>query len=314
MSSTYILKLPHLKIHNANALSSPYTIGFPAMTAWLGFMHALERKLGDDGSLNIILDSIAIISHDCDLQTYRGANDYVSSIVGTGNPLNSDGSRSAFIEEARCHLDVSLLIKYGIKNNKVIEGLPEYSPLLDVIHDLVMTMKLAGGDILSLGKPSVHILPSEDANGKYRQKLLNSVMPGYALIERRDLMIGAMNNGQDAIDALLDHVVVENYCVDTGKENGNKTSFEWRTQRKTAGWIVPIATGYQGISPLGQAKNQRDSEVPHRFAESVVTLGEFVLASRVNNIHEILWGFNFVESQNLYLCQQVAANFISSGE
>ncbi len=48
MSSTYILKLPHIKIQNANALSSPYTIGFPAMTAWLGFMHALERKLRAD--------------------------------------------------------------------------------------------------------------------------------------------------------------------------------------------------------------------------------------------------------------------------
>ncbi|URE77392.1 type I-F CRISPR-associated protein Csy2 [Providencia stuartii] len=40
-----LLKLPHLKVHNANALSSPFTIGFPAMTAWLGFMHALELKL-----------------------------------------------------------------------------------------------------------------------------------------------------------------------------------------------------------------------------------------------------------------------------
>jgi len=37
-----ILLIPNLKIHKANALSSPYTIGFPAMTAWLGFMHALE--------------------------------------------------------------------------------------------------------------------------------------------------------------------------------------------------------------------------------------------------------------------------------
>ncbi|MGL5336624.1 MAG: type I-F CRISPR-associated protein Csy2, partial [Enterovibrio sp.] len=44
-----VLILPHLKIHNANALSSPFTIGFPAMTAWLGFMRALERKLNQAG-------------------------------------------------------------------------------------------------------------------------------------------------------------------------------------------------------------------------------------------------------------------------
>ncbi|PIU55383.1 MAG: type I-F CRISPR-associated protein Csy2, partial [Deltaproteobacteria bacterium CG07_land_8_20_14_0_80_38_7] len=29
-----LLLLPHIKVHNANALSSPFTIGFPAMTAW----------------------------------------------------------------------------------------------------------------------------------------------------------------------------------------------------------------------------------------------------------------------------------------
>lgn len=315
MSSTYILKLPHLKIHNANALSSPYTIGFPAMTAWLGFMHALERKLREDGTLNIVLDSVAVISHDCNLQTYRGANDYVSSIIGTANPLNNDGSRSAFIEEARCHLDVSLLIQYVIKNDE-LEPLSEYSPILETIHNQVMTMKLAGGDILSLGKPTVHIIPEVDENGLSRRQLLNSVMPGYALIERRDLMISAMEEGQDAMDALLDYVVVENHCVEKISEDDSerekKTQFEWRSQRKTSGWIVPIAIGYQGISPLGQAKNQRDPDTPHRFAESVVTLGEFILTNRINDIYEILWGFDFIESQNLYLCQQLVSNFLSA--
>ncbi|HHR5899863.1 TPA: type I-F CRISPR-associated protein Csy2 [Providencia alcalifaciens] len=323
MTSTYILKLPHLKVHNANALSSPYTIGFPAMTAWLGFMHALERKLRGDGSLNIVFDSIAVISHECDLQTHRGPNDFVNSIIGTGNPLNSDGSRSAFIEEARCHLDVSLLIKYEVGVNDRGEGIPENSPILDVFHQVIMSMKLAGGDILSLGKPTVHIIPAEDLNGESRRKLLNSVMPGYALIERRDLMQTAMEEGQDALDALLDYVVVENQCIEkprVEKEVANeshgeeKRHYEWRTQRKAAGWIVPIATGYQGISSLGQAKNQRDPDVPHRFAESVVTLGEFILANRANNIHEILWEFKFIESQNLYLCQQVAFESISNGE
>ncbi|MTC75945.1 type I-F CRISPR-associated protein Csy2 [Providencia sp. wls1919] len=315
MSSTYILKLPHLKIHNANALSSPYSIGFPAMTAWLGFMHALERKLREDGTLNIVLDSVAVISHDCNLQTYRGPNDYVSSIIGTANPLNNDGSRSAFIEEARCHLDVSLLIKYAIKNDES-EALSEYSPVLETIHNLVMTMKLAGGDILSLGKPTVHIIPEEDEGGLSRRRILNSVMPGYALIERRDLMISAMEEGQDAMDALLDYVVVENRCVEKVSTNENESEknaqFEWRSKRKTSGWIVPIVTGYQGISPLGQAKNQRDPDTPHRFSESVVTLGEFILANRVNDIHEILWGFDFIESQNLYLCQQLVSNFLSA--
>ena len=43
MMKTYIV-LPDVQIHNANAMSSTYTIGFPAMTAWLGAVHALPAE------------------------------------------------------------------------------------------------------------------------------------------------------------------------------------------------------------------------------------------------------------------------------
>ena len=45
------LLISRLRIHNANAMSSTLTIGVPAMTAWLGAVHALERKLGERLSL-----------------------------------------------------------------------------------------------------------------------------------------------------------------------------------------------------------------------------------------------------------------------
>ncbi|MDP0953515.1 type I-F CRISPR-associated protein Csy2, partial [Klebsiella pneumoniae] len=39
-----LLVLPRLRIQNANAISGVFTWGFPAMTAFVGMMHALERK------------------------------------------------------------------------------------------------------------------------------------------------------------------------------------------------------------------------------------------------------------------------------
>ena len=45
---TYLL-IPRIRIQNANAMSSPYTIGFPAMTAWLGAVHALQRSVQQNG-------------------------------------------------------------------------------------------------------------------------------------------------------------------------------------------------------------------------------------------------------------------------
>ncbi|BCK10868.1 type I-F CRISPR-associated protein Csy2 [Vibrio cholerae] len=288
-----VLILPHLKIHNANALSSPFTVGFPAMTAWLGFVHALERKLSQAGLSDLMLHSAAVVSHRCDVQTHKGEGDFVHSIIGTANPLDKDGSRSAFIEEARCHLDVSLVIEWSGNEEQVQQ--PEFTEQLQAV---IATMKVAGGDVLAVGKPSVKSVITEDDTGR----VLRQLMPGYVLIERRDLMIDAMQQGDDAIDALLGYLTVHHHC-----EQLEDQSVVWHSQRKTSGWIVPIATGFQGISPLGEAKNQRDPSVPHRFAESVVTLGEFVMVHKIKHLDDILWQYHPDLENDLYLCQKVNA-------
>ena len=115
-------------------------------------------------------------------------------------------------------------------------------------------------------------------------------------------MVEAMQQGADALDALLSYLTVNHSC-----EQVENDTVVWQSQRKAAGWIVPIATGFQGISPLGQAKNQRDSSVPHRFAESVVTLGEFVMAHKIKHIDDVLWQYSPDLENDLYLCQQVNA-------
>lgn len=288
-----VLILPHLKIHNANALSSPFTIGFPAMTAWLGFVHALERKLNQAGLSDLMLHSAAVVSHRCDVQTHKGEGDFVHSIIGTGNPLDKDGSRSAFIEEARCHLDVSLVIEWSGNEEQIQQ--PEFSQQLQAV---IATMKVAGGDVLSVGKPSGKSVITEEDTAQ----VLRQLMPGYVLIERRDLMIDAMQQGADAIESLLGYLTVHHHC-----EQLEDQSVVWHSQRKTSGWIVPIATGFQGISPLAEAKNQRDPSVPHRFAESVVTLGEFVMAHKIKHLDDILWQYHPDLENDLYLCQQVNA-------
>ncbi len=236
-----VLILPHLKIHNANALSSPFTIGFPAMTAWLGFVHALERKLSQAGVSDLMLHSAAVVSHWRDVQTHKGEGDFVHSIIGRANPLDKDGSRSAFIEETRCHLDVSLVIEWSGNEDQVQQ--PDFTEQLQAV---IATMKVAGGDLLSVGKPSVKSVITEQDTAQ----VLRRLMPGYMLIERRDLMMDAMQRDADAIDALLSYLTVHHHC-----EQLEDQSVVWHSQRKTSGWIVPIVTGFQGISPLGEAKN-----------------------------------------------------------
>jgi len=289
-----ILLLPRIQIQNANALSSPYTIGFPAMTAWLGAVHALQRKLNQAGFEALQFKSVGVACHDLNLQTHKGRGDYVHSIIGTGNPLDKDGSRPAFIEEARCHLTVSLIVECNILFSDEKEN-----EFLAILSTSLQQLKFASGDILNFGKPELLIIEDENTH----RKLMRKLMPSYVLIERRELMVEAMKNGQNAIDALLDYLTVKHCCVQN--EDG---SIKWTQKRKTNGWIVPIATGFHGISELGKAENARDMTTPHRFAESVVTLGEFVMPFRIKKLDAMLWHYHVNLENNLYLCQQNSHN------
>ena len=287
-----LLIIPHIGVYNANALSSPFTIGFPAMTAWLGATHALQRKLNSDGFKDLEFKATGVISHKADLQVHKGVGDYVYSIVGTSNPIDKDGKRPAFIEEARIHLDVSLIIEFSGLHKR-----DEEKCLERVVHHLQSRMKMAGGDIFKLGKPIIERVEEaeEDDMARIRRKL----MPGYAIIERRELMKEAMESGLDGIDALLKYLTIYHTCEKTEDDK-----VLWTSRRKTAGWIVPIATGFQAISPLGKAKNQRDANAPHRFAEAIVTLGEFKMPYKIESLDEILWQYSVDKEHGLYLCEQ----------
>ena len=287
----YFLLIPHLKLHNANAMSSPYTIGFPAMTAWLGAMHALQRKLHAQGC-EVELSKIAVSCHDFNLQTYKGRGDFVHSIVSTANPLDKDGNRPAFIEEARCHLDVSLLIELEDCSYK------KRAQVLSCIDQLIGSMKFASGDVLSFKKSEILNFDEDEDQDQQLRPILNKLMLGHVLIERRDLMVESMCAGQDALDTLLDYLkVTHSSQID---ENQKVT---WTSKRKAQGWLVPIAVGFQGISEIGQAKNQRDANTPHRFAESILTLGEFVMPYRIESLDQLLWQYHVDLENNLYLCQ-----------
>ena len=288
------LLIPHLKIQNANAMSSPYTIGFPAMTAWLGAVHALQRKLQAQGYTKIVLDKVAVSCHHFDLQTYKGRGDFVHSIVGTANPLDKDGSRPAFIEEARCHLEVSLLIECQNLDPD------EEKQLLADIQNLILSMKFASGDVLEVKNCSLQYFDEDGDQNQQLKPLLNKLMLGHVLIERRDLVIESMNEGKDGLDAVLDYLKITHSS--TQDEDGKVT---WSSKRKTTGWLVPIAVGFQGISELGKAKNQRDANTPHRFAESVITLGEFIMPYRIESMDQLLWQYHVDLENNLYLCQNL---------
>ena len=307
------LLLRQVKIHNANAFSSPLTIGFPAMTAWLGAMHALERKLRRNEALSSIrLKKLAVSCHDFNLQTYKGPGDYVNSVIITSNPLRKKGSsfeRPPFIEEARVHLTVSLLIE--------VDGLSSSNYLIfdEKTTKALNGMKIAGGDILdfspiddpikSTSTRGSRILLVDEDNEKDVRRAIRSLMPGYVLIERRRLLRQRQEKQeqQDTLQALLDLLALH-YEHDDEHDT-------WHLQpRQEQGWLVPIVTGFKGLTPLGHVANQRDASTLHRFAEPVLTLGEFKMPHHFQDINQMMWQYHYDEQDGLYVCvnEQMESN------
>lgn len=290
------LLLKNLRIQNANALADPYVAGFPAMTGWLGFMKALERQVQREyGYEKIQFSSLAVCCHKAELQAYKGK---LYSLMGMVYPMKIQRNtlvRPSFIPEARIHLSVSLLIRIIFPDGKNKAGFP------DVVKKHAMTLKAAGGDILSVESVSLECVEDEPQSGNKSasvKRIFRRMMPGYVLIERRELLERDMRAGWDAMQALLRYLRI--YHVPEFDEEGNCS---WNNERAELGWLVPIAVGYQRLGPLGKVKNQRDPEKEHCFVESVVTLGEWVLPVRLHSIEEMMWHTEYIPAKQLYLCK-----------
>lgn len=284
--------VPHIKVQNANAQSSPYTIGFPAMTAFLGAAHAFQRNVSVQYP-GILVLSVGVVCHSMDLRTHRGYGDYVYSVINTANPITKDGNRPSFIEDPKCSLEITLVMEItGI--NLAVEGDDFCDTTAEMFNG---KMRIAGGDILDFQEPHKMQVHADDP-ASFSQ-LKKKLMPGYVLVERRDIMMQEMQEGHDALDALLNSMKIYHTC----KQQDDGT-VEWESRRKYPGWLVPVAVGYQGVTELGTVDRQRDPETPHRFAEAIVTLGEFVMPYRLKDLDSLLWQYECNLDKDLYLCTQ----------
>ena len=205
------LLLPHLEIHNANAISSNYIIGFPAMTAWLGSVHALERKIRlSAGFADISFYGAGVVVHNYQMHTYRLKGNINNSLSITANPLKKKGKdfeRPPIIPEGRIDMDVSILVDVtGIDATREDE-------LKNVVLQLIPTMRWAGGEMTNFfDKAEIEIYTLDDDSPQQYRKLVSKLMPGYAILERRDLLLNCSDNETcnkcDAMDSLLDLVQV----------------------------------------------------------------------------------------------------------
>lgn len=320
----HLLVFPHLRVQNANAISSPLTHGFPAMSAFLGLMWALDRKAGAAG-LDLAFSSVGVVCHDYQEQVQEG---YVKSFRLTRNPVDKDGSTAAIVEEGRIHLDISLL--FGVSSLRWRENPDQADADLAQVADLLAGLRIAGGSILPPPAPGLRRYRPyrldqtgprgvpEDPFHKARLRLL----PGSALVARDDLLIQPQPNDQPPeaslaappdqspalpaqLEAWLSHCRF-NWRYRRNEEKEESGKGEWHHDRKKGGWIVPLPVGYGALGPIqppGTVARTRDQETPFRFVESLYSLGEWVSPHRLQSAQDLLWYGESEPDSGRYRCR-----------
>jgi len=303
-----LLVLPRLRVQNANAISSPMTWGFPAMSAFVGLMHALERKLFSAG-INVSLGNVGVICHDFEAQATEGG--YIRGFHLTRNPVDKTGGTAAIVEEGRVHLDITLIFKIDTAATE-----SEHDDIAQQIGEIVAGMRIAGGSVIpNRALPShkqrpqwVTLDDDEEERQKQFARLKRRWLPGFALTLRDDYLaehhqtLKQQNPEASLLDAWLDLSRLNHYCAVENEGESNEKPV-WQVQRPYRGWLVPIPVGYGAISDLfnpGEVANARDTKTQFRFVESLYSIGEWVSPHRMKQPEDLLWYVDNDEEAGLY--------------
>ncbi|MBE8717361.1 type I-F CRISPR-associated protein Csy2 [Cellvibrio polysaccharolyticus] len=313
-SGSHLLVFPRLRVQNANAISSPLTHGFPSMTAFLGVMWALERKLQQAG-LDLPMNAIGVVCHDHQEQVTEGG--FVKTFRLTRNPVDKAGKTAAIVEEGRIHLEVSLVISINTESWR-----EEY---LVQVAETLASMRIAGGTIHPQAKswlhryqPKVVDLSGDEASRlkKFRE-LSRSLLPGFTLVARDDLLdkrlsqLQTENPNATRLDAWLSLSRVDwHYQADA--ENGKG---KWQPNHTSPGWIVPIPVGYGALGEVhepGTVANARDNTTPFRFVESLYSVGQWLSPHRLHAAEQLLWYADSQPENGIYRCRNDYENSLTS--
>ena len=301
-----VLVLPHIRVQNANAISSPMTWGFPAITAFTGLMTALERRLGGDAG--IAFYGVGVICHGFEAQvTIAG---YTRAFHLTRNPVLADGSTAGIVEEGRVHLDVTLVFEVQLADAH--RGDAERTALAERVAHQLAGMRLAGGSVMPAlpgpahrpMRPTLDLLPDKgmdqgDARRKQFRRLARRCLPGFALVSRDDLLqtrlaeLRISDPTATALDAWLDLSRLNLRATQRAPKPGDEgpPKVEWVSDPR-AGWTVPIPVGFAALSDVhapGTVGGARDMDTPFRFVETVWSMGQWISPHRLKGLGDLVW-------------------------
>lgn len=297
---SYLIVLPHIQVENANAISG-LTYGFPAITHFLGFTHALSRQVQQSHGLRFT--GCGVVCHKHQVQAYQASERGDHYFALTRIPLTREAKTAPFNEEGRMHMTVTLFVEC---EGSIAHGDTGARELEQHLHMLCVAQRLAGGTVTSMKPVRVMTLPQNgDELQNITRREMYRALPGFALVDRSELLAQhfteclAQDPQAEMIDAWLDFATMT-YRAEQQEDD----SVQWQYQPKPAkGYLVPLMVGFTPISPLyapGGVAKTRDPSTPFRFVEAAYGVGEWRSPHRVTDIHQLIW--RYPASTEHYIC------------
>lgn len=300
---SHYLLLKKIGIEGANAISSPLTYGFPAITGFLGAIHALNRK-PVAANYQIKMPGVLIACHDIHVQRYRPHPYADYTFNQTRNPIKKDGGTASIIEEGKVHLTVSLVVEITASLREVSVLSDEAEVFERICRDTLFQQRMAGGSVHSIRQ--VQLIDSSDI-----EAIKKSLLPAFVLMDARtDLVeitkgLQKQNPAATALDGIIEVAALHNEPIDTSI---NKNGWQTRSVKTGRGWLVPIPVGYQAIAPQfapGELANCRNPEYPSQYVEAIYSLGKWVFPNRLpENFPQCFWRYSQIG--NSFLVNQTS--------
>ncbi|MGF1764387.1 type I-F CRISPR-associated protein Csy2 [Aliivibrio kagoshimensis] len=318
--------LSHIDIQNANSIAG-LTWGFPAVTNFLGFTHALNRKLSNsyDGQYDLDLIGCAVISHSFYNKVYQSKQNADFEFLQSKNPpvlAKHKGSSPPIIEEGKMNLSVSLVIEL---EQSLLLSAGEIKQFEKDVLDICFGLRLAGGSILNIKRAKVISASTEVQHIEMLRKIKKLTLPGFVLLERSNYLNDhyqvlltthkEMNNDQDEpqlFDAWLDFSALKFKAIpqldNDQTQPDENTRANWTYIAKPySGYLVPLMTGYKAISELyapEEVLSTRDEVTPCCFVESIHSVGEWKGVHNIKKIKDTIWRYK--QEGQWYLCRQTS--------
>lgn len=252
------LVIPRIRVQNANAQPAWWMIGPPPMTAYAGFSHALALALGWKKC-----EGFGVVHHDIqflgEFENEKGLflphQFRAASFIDKGDYSSKNHYALSAQPTARCHLNVSLVIKRDDDDTIDLEStLPRF----------MRGARLAGGAIVDHGKTS--LLDT-------KEEVIKFLKSGHAIHERQDLMV--MEEGErDMLDVVLRLTDPQLRFETANKAKSQRNGKPDDGEDDSHSWLTPSTLGYLAITEFQNRKNVRGG-LPHAFAEPLVGMVQY---------------------------------------